>query len=238
MRRLAAPAVAALILLGLAAGGAFTLSRLEEHDTFCISCHTAPEMTYFERAQAASAGQALYSDLSSAHYGRAPSTSELMAIRCIDCHRGDGGPVHRAVTLTLGARDAWIWISGQSNPTIEKTELVVPLLLTAACVECHADALLVMGFNNHFHNRLPQAARARMAGGELRPPEDASGFTGVDALIEPIETGVQCVDCHRAHIHVEGSERTAYLDLVNNVYPTCVRCHEEVGHGPLELAGR
>jgi hypothetical protein len=49
---------------------------------------------------------------------------------------------------------------------------------------------------------------------------------------------VMCVDCHRAHIRAPGSELRAYLDLTRTVYPACVRCHEDAGHGPLELASR
>ncbi|HLB65052.1 MAG TPA: hypothetical protein VJJ46_09430 [Anaerolineales bacterium] len=236
MPRLAASAAAALILLAIGVGTGLRVSRLEEHDSFCTSCHTVPEVTYFERAQAALGGQTPYADLSSAHYGRAPSSGEQMAIRCIDCHRGSGSLPHRAVTLTLGARDALIWVTGQSNPTIEKSELIVPFLLTAACVECHLDVLLVAGFNNHFHNRLPEAFRAWAAGGQLRPPDEQPGLPEADLRIEPVETAVQCVDCHRAHIHIPGAELQAYLDIYGVVYPACIRCHEDAGRGPLELA--
>jgi hypothetical protein len=141
------------------------------------------------------------------------------------------------VTLTLGARDTWIWITGQSDPTIEKTELFVPVLLTAARIECHADVLLVMGFNNHFHNRLPEASRAWLDGGVLRLPEDQAGSPEGEMRVDAVETTVLCVDCHRAHIHVPGAELQAYLDIYGVVYPACVQCHEDAGRGPLELAG-
>jgi hypothetical protein len=142
-------------------------------------------VTCYDRAQAARRGQTPYADLSSAHYGGVASTGEPIGIRCIDGHRGNGGLIHRAVTLTLGARDTWIWITGQSDPTIEKTELFVPVLLTAARIECHADVLLVMGFNNHFHNRLPEAYRAWLAGDALRLPEDQAGSPEAALRVEP-----------------------------------------------------
>jgi hypothetical protein len=138
--------------------------------------------------------------------------------------------------LTLGARDALIWLAGRADPTIEKTGEVVPFLLNAACVECHRDTLLVTGFNNHFHNRLPDAFRAWRAGGQLRPPADPSGLPPASLRIEPIDTPVACVDCHRAHVHVPGSEQQAYLDIYGVAYPACIRCHEDAGRGPLELA--
>ena len=126
-------------------------------------------------------------------------------------------------------------MAGRADPAIEKTDLVVPFLLTGACVKCHEASLLEVGFNNHFHNKLPDAARALRRGGQLIRPVDLP-----DAPLElmPSDTTVLCGDCHRAHIHVPGSELASYLDLVANVYPTCVRCHEEAGHGPLELAAR
>lgn len=225
--RLAGWAAGAVVLLALGTG--LVVSHYEESDPFCASCHTVPEVTYFERAQGAKPSAGPYVDLSSLHYGHDNG------FRCIDCHRGDEGVFHRVTALSLGARDTAIWLAGQSDPAIEKTELVVPFLLTGACVKCHAESVLEVGFNNHFHNMLPDAYQAWKRGGMLTRPVDLP-----DAPLEltPSDTSVLCVDCHRAHIHVEGSERTAYMDLVNNVYPACVRCHEEVGHGPLELAAQ
>jgi nitrate/TMAO reductase-like tetraheme cytochrome c subunit len=225
--RLAGLAAGGVTLLALAA--ALTVSHYEESDPFCASCHTVPEVTYYDRAQDAKASGEPYPDLSSAHYGNDNG------FRCIDCHRGDEKLFHRVTALTLGARDTLIWLTGQSDPAIEKSELVVPFLLTGACVKCHEKSLLEVGFNNHFHNKLPDAFRAWVHGGMLTRPVDLPQAT---LELTPIRTTVLCVDCHRAHIHIEGSERTAYLDLVNNVYPTCVRCHQEAGHGPLQLAAQ
>jgi hypothetical protein len=218
----------------LALAAALTISRLEERDTFCISCHTLPEVTYHERSRRALAnggGQA-FADLSSAHYGMENT------FRCINCHRGDQGLVHRVATLALAARDTAIWISGRADETIEKTALVAPGLLTAACTRCHAQALLEVGFNNHFHNKLPEAYSLWRAGAMLRRPIEAPDLPETALFVQPSPTGVRCVDCHRAHIEVPGSELQGYLDLARTVYPACVRCHEDAGHGPLELARR
>ena len=225
--RLAGLAAGGVALLALAA--ALTVSHFEESDPFCASCHTVPEVTYYDRAQVAKAAGAPYTDLSSAHYGNDNG------FRCIDCHRGDEMLFHRVTALTLGARDTVIWLSGRSDPAIEKTELVVPFLLTGACDKCHEESLLEVGFNNHFHNMLPDAFQAWKHGGMLTRPVDQPN---APLELRPSQTTVLCVDCHRAHIHVEGAERAAYLDLVNIVYPACVRCHQEVGHGPLQLAAK
>ncbi len=228
--RIAAGGLAGVFALALVA--ALVVSRLEESDPFCISCHTLPEVVYYERAQLAKASGEPYQDLSSAHYG-GEST-----FRCIDCHRGNGRLVHRITALSLGARDTVIWLAGRADPAIEKTELVVPELLTASCTKCHQEALLEVGFNNHFHNKLPEAAALWRAGAELRAPIEAPDLPPERLEIEAISTDVLCVDCHRAHIHVPGSELQVFLDLTNIVYPACVRCHEQAGHGPLELARR
>ncbi len=214
-----------LFTLALAAGAG--VSRLEERDSFCIACHTTPELTYYQRAQQALAGEQPYLDLSSAHYGLAEG-----GFRCIDCHRGDGSLAHRLATLALGARDALIWAAGQADPTIEKTTLVAPQLLTEPCLQCHTQALLVAGFDNHFHNKLPDAFRAWQAGGTLVAPSD---LPSQRLALDASETTVLCVDCHRAHINLPGSELRGYLNLVGIVYPACVKCHREAGSGPLDL---
>jgi nitrate/TMAO reductase-like tetraheme cytochrome c subunit len=229
-RRRTAAAAALLGVVGLALAAGLTVSHLEESDPFCISCHTLPEVTYYERAQQALSAGEPHADLSSAHYGRENT------FRCIDCHRGDGRLLHRLTALTLGARDTAIWIAGRADETIEKSELEVPGLLTASCLKCHEEALLEVGFNNHFHNKLPEAMALWQAGARLRAPIENPDLPPEALMVEASPTDVLCVDCHRAHIHLPGSELQAYLDLARTVYPACVRCHEQAGHGPLELA--
>ena len=141
-------------------------SRLEERDEFCISCHTAPEETYYERAVSTAAGETAYPpDLASAHYDL-----EEMPFRCIDCHRGDQSFPHRLQTFLLGARDALIWASGQADETIEKVHAGEPELLNAGCLHCHAEAVLELGFNNHYHNQLTAARKLEAMGLEPFAP--------------------------------------------------------------------
>lgn len=216
---------AALLVIGALAG----VSRLEESDAFCIACHTAPEVEYFNRSRTALAGE-VGQDLASAHYSLRQDGAT-----CIDCHRGDGGVVHRGMTLTLGARDALVFFSGQADPKLEKakTQIEAPALLKAACVKCHTDTLLVAGFKNHLHNKLPEAYAAWKSGGVLIAPPDHPEIDTQELKL--YKTTVSCLDCHQAHLTVEGAELAHYLDAENTVYPVCEACHREVGQGPLEL---
>jgi hypothetical protein len=211
-----------------AVGAVLTVSHFEESDAFCASCHTAPEVEYHLRAQAAQAAGQGGQDLASAHYNLIES-----APRCIDCHRGDAGVAQRATALTLGARDTLIFLLGRADPALEKTRIEVPGLLNGACVKCHTAALLQAGFQNHFHNKLPEAYAAWKAGGQLTAP---AGSAPVDTSgLKLYDVTVRCVDCHRAHVTVDGAELVGYLDVQNTVYPVCVECHKQAGHGPLEL---
>ncbi len=60
----------ALIALILLSGTGFvTATTLEEHDTFCIACHTVPEVTYYNRAYLLlDHPNNTVSDLATAHY--------------------------------------------------------------------------------------------------------------------------------------------------------------------------
>lgn len=205
------------------------VSQLEERDTFCISCHTAPEETYFARAQSAQAAGAIPPDLASDHYtiGEEP-------FRCIDCHRGDSSAGHRVRTFLLGARDALIWVSGRADPAIEKVHAGEPDLLNAGCLSCHAETLLELGFNNHYHNQLIAARTLEAAGMEPFPPPEGLPGTLFTELAE-LDSTVTCIDCHQAHRTLPDGELTLYLDVDGVMYPACVQCHEEVGHGPVSL---
>jgi ssDNA-binding Zn-finger/Zn-ribbon topoisomerase 1 len=191
-------------------------SKLEEQNAFCTACHTAPEQTYYNRAQDVHNKQIV--DLASDHF------SEQSDFRCIDCHRGDSSLTDRATTLTLGAEDALIFVSGQADPTLEKTTAAEPELLNRACVQCHAKEILEQGFNNHFHNKLIDSYALQVQ----------NGVSGLDS--QDFGTVVTCTDCHRAHVHMDNGVARKFLDIEGVVYPACVDCHKQLGHGPLDLA--
>jgi len=187
----------------------------EERDAFCIACHTNPEQTYYDRAQSTVNGQNPV-DLSSAHYAGTDAT-----FRCIDCHRGESTLPDRAATLALGARDALIFLTGRADPAIEKLHSAAPELTNRACVHCHIEALIEAGFNNHFHNKLFAAKEVWAKGGAEVSPEQFG-------------SSVACADCHRAHVSMEAAQDQFFLDVEGAVYPVCVKCHEEMGKGPVE----
>jgi hypothetical protein len=74
------------------AGGFSFAATQETHDSFCASCHTHPESTFYQRSVGAQAV-----DLASAH--------TLKDVRCIDCHSGVG-VVGRIQAEMLGAHNA------------------------------------------------------------------------------------------------------------------------------------
>ncbi len=207
------------------------VSKLEEQDAFCVACHLAPEQTYVLRSQMALQEAGALMDLASDHY----RVSET-AFRCIDCHRGDDSPAHRFQTFTLGARDALIWLSGQADETIEKGTASDPALLEASCLKCHLKTLVELGFNNHYHNQLPQALLAEQAG--LEPVEPPGGLSG-DLFIRLGEsnTTLTCLACHQAHVSIPDGELTLFMDVDNVLLPACEQCHRETGAGPQNLSG-
>ncbi|NDJ52668.1 MAG: hypothetical protein GYB68_06240 [Chloroflexi bacterium] len=230
----------ALAVLALGFVGGAGASRLEENDRFCASCHMVPERTYFNRAQFALAGIDPVEDLSSAHYLADPEDLPAgVPMRCIDCHRGDDSLLHRTEALLLGAEDTVIYLFGDPDQSIEKTELNVPHLANDSCVMCHSAALLEVGFPNHFHNMLPVAADVWQDGGELTLPQTNPELYE-DALeegLEPIEdSDLLCMDCHQTHVSKPGAELTGFLDLDNVAYPACETCHTAALGAPLGIA--
>jgi hypothetical protein len=247
------PLAVLLIVLVLGATAAMiAVSRLEERDTFCLRCHLAPETRYVEQAQlAVGIGDPfLVPDLASFHYWAAVSESGEEPFRCIDCHRGDGQPVHRLQVLALASADTVTWALGQADETISKGDVAnsdpevsswqgperynrEPHILNAGCRRCHQDTLTLVGFDNHFHNRLPAAVAAFADTGMLFYPENWSQPAGTGRLLQPDETVLTCLDCHRAH--VAGFETDYYLDSDRVVLPACEQCHLETQRGPLDL---
>lgn len=237
-----------LIIAGavLAAAGAAGASRLEENDAFCTRCHLAPEITYHERAVAALDVEDPFflPDLAAFHYW------EVADFRCIDCHRGDDGVPHRTRVLALAAGDTLTWAFGQPDETVAKGAVPnvdpnnagwqgpdrysrTPDILNDGCLKCHQDTLTLIGFENHFHNKLPAARVAFEQTGELNYPDFWPGEAGTDDLLQVEETILTCLDCHRAH--VEGFESEYFLDENSVVLPACVQCHVETQQGPVDL---
>ena len=107
--------------------------QFENHDSFCASCHSEPETTYFGRESAAPI------DLASFHSAK--------QVNCIDCHSGQGLVPGRVSSLMLGAKDLLAWWSGHSTQPAPQTRPIDD----ANCLKCHADVSQRREFNNHFH---------------------------------------------------------------------------------------
>ncbi len=209
------------------------VSRLEESDRFCTSCHLAPEETYFRRALAALASEEPAADLAAAHYPAAQA--QAGTFRCIDCHRGDGQLQDRAQTLLLGARDTLTFLSGRADQAIEKTHADAADLLERGCLKCHTESMMERGFNNHHHSQLPHAGLALQAG--VEPSDPPGGMTPEDIFSEfgESDTALTCLDCHQAHRSFADGAALLYLDIDNVLMPACEQCHREGGRGPTDL---
>lgn len=227
----------ALIALGSLSFAIAT--ALEEHDPFCISCHTAPEITYYNRAYyALDHPSEPIPDLSTLHY-RAAQQAET-AFKCIDCHRGDGSLPHRGTAIALGAYDVLIYLLGQDDPTIEKQRTKTGWLANAACATCHAESLLRLdGINNHFHTYLPQAREAFLRGNALSLGEGLRKARAESGAAEPIELetiAIQlfCTDCHQAHKAQPLAADKFFMDTtLRNT--ACVACHLVAKVGPQDV---
>ena len=201
---------------------------LEEHDSFCIACHTVPESTYYDRATAAMS--APNADLATYHYLQAQQKNE--SFTCISCHRGDSSIGGRVQTLSLGARDAVVFLSGKADSTIEKTQIYRPDLVNAACISCHTATLLTMkGTPSHMHNFLPQTAALVASGSQLATP--TSGRNRF-ARLRTVDVTLDCTSCHLAHKTVATDPRLMYVDKTI-AQVACDECHNAAGERPQSL---
>lgn len=176
---LAGAGVAALLAVS---GFTFAASR-ETHDSFCASCHTQPESTFYQRSITNPPV-----DLASAH--KAEQT------RCIDCHSGIGVFGRMGAEL-LGAHNALAFYTRTA---------VQPAVLTksigdANCLKCHQDVTAqAPEINNHFHVFLfrwqaadPNAAHCVSCHGGHTTEGSADTRFMSDATVRP-----QCEACHQA----------------------------------------
>lgn len=233
----------AVVLAFIVIGGLsfVVVSALEERDSFCTSCHTTPETTYFNRAYIALDNPAdPIPDLATAHYVQASTESDTDAgtpFKCITCHRGDASLSHRVSTLALAARDTVIWASGQANPALAKSHLRESWLPNAACLTCHTDLLLTLnGIDNHFHTNLPQAAQAFRNGGKLTISPKFTGDTEtlLKHGLDTVNVDLLCTSCHQPHKELPNAEANFFMDTtIRN--QACVQCHQVAKRGPQSL---
>lgn len=95
--------------------------HLENQDSFCASCHTEPETTYYQRTQSDAP-----TDLASAH------AFYENTVRCIDCHSGNGTQ-GRIAALQQGASDLFAYIIGDYHDPAQTENP----LGDEPCLKCH-----------------------------------------------------------------------------------------------------
>jgi hypothetical protein len=155
--------------------------QLENHDSFCASCHTEGELTFFNRSLVPAS-----TDLASFHAAR-------KAARCVDCHTGPG-ILGRYGGLMAGSTDLISYFSGH-YPQPAALEEPMP---DGNCTKCHADVLTKQGFNNHFHAFLPQwqALDPKAAGcADCHPSHDTTNDAGAVFLNQNTTVNI-CQKCH------------------------------------------
>ncbi len=117
----------------LVAGSTVVVAQNEENDAFCASCHTQPESTFFQRAQAGAAV-----DLASDH--RSHST------KCIDCHSGSG-LTGRMAAISLGAKNGLALLT---RTDIQPAPLTIAIG-DSNCLKCHPNTEAETDFDHHYH---------------------------------------------------------------------------------------
>ncbi|GAB4537000.1 MAG: hypothetical protein Fur0018_27730 [Anaerolineales bacterium] len=127
--------LAAVLVMGVVGGVG---AQFENRDSFCASCHTEPESTYYQRSLDSSAA-----DLASAH--------TTHGTRCIDCHSGQGVG-GRIQAMTLGAKDAVQYVTKTYTQPAPQTRPIGDV----NCLKCHSGVTQGQDFNNHFHIFLPR----------------------------------------------------------------------------------
>jgi predicted CXXCH cytochrome family protein len=128
-----------IILVGLGvavlltAGGFSFAATQEQHDSFCASCHTQPESTFYQRST-----DPQPVDLAAVH--------KTKDVRCIDCHSGHG-VTGRVRAELLGAHNALAFYTGTA---VQPAKLTQPIG-DDKCLKCHQEAMVAQDMNNHFH---------------------------------------------------------------------------------------
>jgi hypothetical protein len=125
--------IAGVIGIALAVSGFTFAASQEQHDSFCASCHTIPETTFYQRSIAAKPV-----DMASDH--------TTHNVRCIDCHSGTGVG-GRVSAEMMGAHNA---IALVTHTAIQPAPLTVPIV-DGNCLKCHQQVTVSDSMDNHFH---------------------------------------------------------------------------------------
>jgi hypothetical protein len=190
-------ALAAAVLL--TAGGFGFAATQETHDSFCASCHSQPEATFFQRSTAAQPV-----DLASFH--------TTQNVQCIGCHAGPGISGRMAAEM-LGARNAMKWYTGTA---------VQPAPLTVAikdknCLKCHQEVTQ----RNFTPKENLSAPGGRGEGGEGGRNNHWHTFLARWQAADP--NAATCVSCHPGHT-TDGNPQNGFMNP-QTVQAVCEACH-------------
>ena len=170
----------------LTIGGVGVSLALENQDVFCASCHTEPEVTYYQQSTQSNPGT-----LAAFH------SHEQTA--CIDCHSG-GGILGRSEGLTQGAQDLMAFLSrAYHNPAVTLNPLS-----DGSCLKCHQNISQSRpsgsrATNGHYHLFLPrwQAADPQAAHCITCHTAHTHGLDGLQFMNQG-QVAKICDDCHTA----------------------------------------
>jgi len=199
-------AIGAVVVVLLIGGGFAFAASQESHDTFCSSCHTQPESTFFGRSTAAAP-----TDLASFHTTKNTG--------CIDCHSGQG-TLGRIQAELMGAKNAFKWYSGTA---VQPAVLTTPIG-DANCLKCHQQVTA--------KNFSPQE-QITVQGAQTRGRGEEGGANHWHVQLAKWQatsaTAGGCVSCHSGH----DATSTSAAGFMNsqNVQNTCNACHQVLRRG-------
>jgi predicted CXXCH cytochrome family protein len=178
---IAASVIGALVIFGIAIP--LSAMQMENHDSFCASCHTEGEQTFFNRSLTTIDTS---TDLASFHAAK-------KVARCIDCHTAPG-IIGRYGGLMAGATDLVSYFSGHYP---QPAALEEPMS-DENCTKCHANVTAKQDFNNHFHAFLPkwQLVDPKAASCvDCHASHDTTNDAGT-AFLNQTKTAQICEKCH------------------------------------------
>ncbi len=188
-----------LIVLPVAGVGASIL--LENQNSFCASCHTEPEVTYYQQSLQANAAT-----LASFHVQK--------QTMCIDCHSG-GGPLGRAQGLEQGVSDLVIYWSGNYH----KPGITSNPLGDDSCLKCHPEVLTRGRRSPPSQIQNPVQARGNRA-------NDGHYHQFLQRWQTADPRAAHCVNCHTSH--TEGLTNVGFMTAAP-VQQVCDDCHQKLG---------
>ena len=195
-----------ILVIGLAAFAALVyVPQQQEQDSFCVGCHTASHTEYLQRSETSIAGS-FAPDLASYHYQQIRNNGG--ELKCIDCHRGDNGVVHRAQTIGLSAWMTALWLSDRNDPRVEKTAISATIEITNADNTTRTVTL--------WPNLAPPPGLEQIAANYtfvITPSRRVTRTLGFPNFYAPALSNAGCVGCHQETLLVAGPDNHFHTAL-------------------------